>query len=222
QLILLGDVFDYWFEYATVVQKHHIRTLAALAESVDAGIAVEYVIGNHDFGHRRFFTEELGITVHTNDVVLQLNGKTIYAGHGDCRGERTTRRARFLRSVLRNPLALRAWSWLHPDIAIPLAAWVSQQSRLHASNTAMHQEQQNVALFAQQKVAEGYDIVVMGHTHVPVLEQLSAPANQHMGIYINTGDWLYHRTFALFDKDSIMLCTWQQSHIHCIAAHQMH
>ncbi len=168
RLFILGDLFDYWFEYGTVVPKRHIRTLAALADFADSGIPVDYLIGNHDFGHRTFFEHELGISIHSHDLALTLHGKRFYLAHGDGKIPNDVT-ASFLRSLLRNPLALRLWQWIHPDIGIRLAAWSSRRSRMNAredeSNPHFRHERMALENFAVQQFQQGYDVVMMGHLH---------------------------------------------------------
>lgn len=203
RLFILGDLFDYWFEYKTVVQKQHIRTLAALADIVESGILVDYVIGNHDFGHRNFFAEELGVTVHYSDFSVNLHGKTFMLAHGDCK-ELDSRKSRFIRSILRNPLALKAWTALHPDIGIGLASAASRKSRIQSGLQPTANEKEGLERFARQSIGEGYDYVVMGHIHLPYTARLED--KDRSGLYVNTGDWLIHDTFAQFDGQTLELC----------------
>jgi UDP-2,3-diacylglucosamine hydrolase len=209
RLFVLGDLFDYWFEYTTVVPKYHIRTLAALAAFVDAGIPVDYLIGNHDFGHRTFFQNELGITIHKGDLDITLHNKRFYLAHGDGKAFNDTGYL-ILRSILRNPLALWAWKWLHPDIGVGIAAYFSRKSRM-ANNTAangkkFNNERDGLEFFAEQKITQGWDYVLMGHLHKPVMKKFLG--DKHDGVYINTGDWLGEpatATFASFDGVELRL-----------------
>ncbi|MCU0426652.1 MAG: UDP-2,3-diacylglucosamine diphosphatase [Candidatus Kapabacteria bacterium] len=203
RLFILGDLFDYWFEYRTVVQNQHIRTLAALADFVESGIAVEYLIGNHDFGHRHFFEEELGVKVHHGDVSVQMHGKSFLLAHGDCK-ELDSRKSQFIRSILRNPLALKVWTALHPTIGIGIAAAASRKSRIKSSTEPTMNEKEGLERFAREAIGEGYDYVVMGHIHVPLVQQLEHKGRS--GLYVNTGDWLTHDTFAQFDGKTLHLC----------------
>ena len=199
RLFILGDLFDYWFEYATVVPKYHIRTLAALADYADSSIPVDYLIGNHDFGHRTFFREELGITVHKGDLDITLHGKRFYLAHGDGKAF-NDRGYLILRSVLRNPFALWAWKWLHPDIGVGLAASASSRSRAYTSEKQYGNELNGLEAFAETKIQSGCDFVLMGHLHQAVERRFDR------GVYINTGDWLTERTFARFDGTTLELC----------------
>ncbi len=205
RLFLLGDLFDYWFEYNTVVPKYHVRTLAALAGVVEAGIPVDYLIGNHDFGHRTFFEEELGVTVHQGDIDVMLHGKHFYLAHGDGKAFNDTGYL-ILRSILRNKTALWLWKWLHPDIGVGFAARVSRKSRAYTSEKSYGYERNGLEYFAEQKINEGYDYVLMGHLHKPLEKRLGTGLRENAGVYINTGDWIAHRTFARFDGKTLELC----------------
>lgn len=207
RLFILGDLFDYWFEYVTVIPKFHIRTLAALARFADVGIPVDYLIGNHDFGHRSFFEQELGITMHYHDVSVELHEKKFYLAHGDGKAFNDTGYL-ILRAILRHKLSLWLWKWLHPDVGVGLAAAVSRKSRIYTSEKQYGDEENGLEAFAKAKIAEGYDYVLMGHLHQPITLPLSA--HEHSGLYINTGDWLTHNTFAQFDGETLSLRTFNE------------
>lgn len=204
RLFILGDLFDYWFEYTTVVQKQHIRTLAALADFADAGIPVDYLIGNHDFGHHTFFREHLGITIHPHDLDITLHSKRFYLAHGDGKAFNDNGYL-FIRSILRNPLAQRAWRWLHPDIGIGIAAYFSRRSRAASfdknyTSKRHDNELKGLEHFAAEKIAQGWDYVIMGHLHTvveQVIERQSGSAES--GLYVNLGTWLEEPVCAVFD-----------------------
>lgn len=192
QLYIVGDLFDYWFEYKTVVPKTFFRTLTALDRLRRRGIPVHYLMGNHDFGHRSFFREELDIEITTTDMETELHGKRFYIAHGDGKAY-NDRGYLILRAILRNPVSLWLYKWLHPDIGITLAASTSHSSREYTAQKD-YSERDGLRDFAEQKIRnEGFDFVVMGHRHRPE----STPFGS--GFYINLGDWLYHRTFGAFD-----------------------
>lgn len=201
-LVLLGDIFDYWFEYNTVVQRQHIRTLALLADIADSGLPIDYVMGNHDFGHRDFFQDELGIHLHRNDIERCWFGKKFYLAHGDGKVANDTGYL-ILRSILRNKLAQSLFRWIHPDIGIALAASTSKNSRKY-TDAKEYGTPDGLRPFALQTLAKGYDYVVMGHRHSPAIEQ-----TPH-GTYVNLGDLVKNETFASFDGNDMVLHTVQQ------------
>jgi UDP-2,3-diacylglucosamine hydrolase len=201
QLFILGDLFDYWFEYNTVIPKEHIRLLVALAALAER-VPVHYLIGNHDFGHNTFFEDELGIRIYRSDLEITLHGKQFYLAHGDGKAWNDTGYL-VLRSILRNHLALWLWKWLHPDIGVGLAAAVSRRSRAYTSEKNYGNERDGLECFAEQRIQAGADFVLMGHLHKPVIKTFAGQTpegKQYCGTYINTGDWLTHRTFARFNS----------------------
>ena len=196
ELYIVGDLFDYWFEYNTVIPRKFFRTLTALAQLRERGIPVHYLMGNHDFGHRRFFREELDIDIITTDMETTLHGKRFYLAHGDGKAY-NDRGYLVLRAILRNRLALWLYKWLHPDIGIALASHTSHSSREYTGQKD-YSERDGLRDFAEKKIREdGFDYVVMGHRHRPEVTQFGT------GFYINLGDWLHHRTFGLFDGETM-------------------
>ncbi len=186
-LFIVGDLFDYWFDYRSVIPREFVRTVAAIAELVDAGIRVEYVIGNHDFGHRDFFREELGVHLHHGDVERTLAGCRTYISHGDGKAFNDTGYL-ILKKVLRAPLSNLLFRIVHPDIGIGAAMYASRRSRDHTSRKnyegEVPGESDGLAAFAERKIGEGFDLVVMGHSHRP--KRVDHPG----GTYINLGAWL--------------------------------
>jgi UDP-2,3-diacylglucosamine hydrolase len=200
KLFIVGDLFDYWFEYATVIPRFHIRTIAAIAGLRDRGIPIEYVMGNHDFGHRDFFKTELDIEVFKTDIEREISGKKFYIGHGDGKAFNDTGYL-ILKRLLRAPLSLKLWQWLHPDIGIGLAAGTSRKSRGYTdareADKWKNGEKDGLEDFAEKRIADGFDYVIMGHRHKPVIKPFKS------GFYVNLGDWLVHRTFGRFDGEKM-------------------
>lgn len=180
-VFIVGDLFDYWFDYKHVVPHKHIRTLAALAHLRGDGVPITYLMGNHDFGHRSYFQGELGIEVEQGDVAATINGKRFYISHGDGKAA-NDRGYLLLRAILRSKAAQWLYRGLHPDIGIGLAARTSHSSRTYTD--AKEYGSDGLRTFASERIAEGYDVVVMGHRHKAVEERINN------GLYINLGDWL--------------------------------
>ncbi len=192
-LFIVGDLFDSWFEYRQVIPMRHVRTIALLAE-IRKLIPVEYLMGNHDFGHRRYFHDELGIQVFSGDIERELLGKKFYIAHGDGKALNDTGYL-ILRKILRNKVLLWGYSWLHPDIGIWVAERMSGGSRAYTDNRDALQKQDGLKIFAEKKIAEGFDYVVMGHRHKPQEDKIEN------GWYINLGDWLKSYTYGRFDEE---------------------
>jgi UDP-2,3-diacylglucosamine hydrolase len=203
ELCILGDLFDFWFEYGTVIPKGFHRTLTAIQAFTDRGIPVHYMAGNHDFWMRDFFTTELGVRLYMDPCELTLGGKRVYLHHGDGLATRDLG-YRLIKPILRNPLAIRMYRWLHPDIGIRIARGSSRTSRTYTSNKDFGEEE-GLLDFATQKISGGSDIVVMGHRHRPHIEQIGA------GTYVNLGDWISYHTYAVLQNGTITLETWNGS-----------
>ena len=188
RLWIVGDLFDYWFEYRSVIPRAFVRTIGSLAALADAGVTIEYLMGNHDFGHRDFFEQEIGATVHPGDVEREIHGRRVYISHGDGKAF-NDRGYLLLKKVLRARSSNRLWRLLHPDIGIGVAARASRKSRDHTNRKNYDGlepgEIDGLATFAQKKIEEeGFDLVVMGHSHSFVDREYGK------GRYINLGDWV--------------------------------
>ena len=206
-LFIVGDLFDYWFDYRTVIPRQFVRTLSAIAELVEAGTRVEYVIGNHDFGHRDFFQNELGVAVHTGDLATTIAGRRCYISHGDGKAFNDTRYL-ILKKILRARISNILFRAVHPDLGIGLAMWASQRSRDYTSqknygakglDAEQPGESDGLYAFAQKKIAqEGFQLVVMGHSHVPRCVELEG------GTYINLGAWLKDRYYLQLSDEGLI------------------
>jgi len=202
QIFIVGDLFDAWIEYRTVIPKGFHRILAKLDELVSAGITVHYLVGNHDCWVRDYFREEIGIQTHTSEFEILLNGKKVFLHHGDGLSSKDTG-YKILKKIVRNRFAIWLYSWLHPDLGIRLARSSSKTSRQYTAGKH-YGEEDGMLNFAKGKIESGYDIVIMGHHHKPVYEQIGN------GIYLNLGDWISSNTYAELDGVQIALKEWKQ------------
>ena len=200
QLFILGDLFDFWFEYATVIPKGFHRTLAALQEFTDRGIRVHYLAGNHDFWMGDFFQKELGMQLHFNPFEITITGKRIYFHHGDGLARNDTG-YKLIKPVLRNRLNIRLYRWLHPDIGVKLARGSSRTSREYTSKKH-YGEEEGMIDCARNRIAQGVDIVMMGHRHKPCLLPIDR------GMYVNLGDWITYNTYAELNDGTLHLKVW--------------
>lgn len=196
-LYILGDLFDYWFEYKTVIPKNYYRTLAQFSKMVDKNIKIEYLMGNHDFGHQTFFDDELNIKIYNDDIERVHNGKKFFLSHGDGK-VKNDYGYMIVKKILRNRFAQWLYYLLHPDFAVNLASSSSKKSRKHTDKKFVNKED-SLMLFAKDKIAEGYDFVLMGHRHRPAKIQYGK------GVYVNLGDWIQNPTFAYFNGNEIKL-----------------
>jgi UDP-2,3-diacylglucosamine hydrolase len=193
QLFIVGDLFDFWFDYKTVIPKYYYRTLTALKTMTENGIPIEYIIGNHDFGHYDFFEKELDIRLFRNDIERTLKGKKFYLSHGDGKANNDAG-YKFIKKIMRNSLSQSLYRKLHPDCGIRLASSSSKKSRDYTDKKNFGQSD-GMNEFAVEKIEQGFDFVIMGHRHRVV-------QNQHKnGFYYNLGDWLHEPTFGTFDGE---------------------
>lgn len=190
-LVIVGDLFDYWFDYRKVIPSIYFRTLNKLCELKSRGIKVIYLIGNHDFGHYKFFREELGIEPIENDLEIELLGKKFYLSHGDGKIYNDYG-YKILKGILRNKFAQKLYRLIHPDIGIWLASGSSRKSR-HYTETKDYGSHDGLKDFAFAKIEEGFDFVVMGHRHKLEFVEYKN------GYYINLGTWLFKPVYGYFD-----------------------
>ena len=196
-LYIVGDLFDYWFEYKSVIPKYFYRTLTKLSELSEAGVKIEYLMGNHDFGHFQFFEEELGIKIEKDDIRREYNGKMFYISHGDGKANNDTG-YRILKKILRSGWANFLFRLIHPDFGIKLAHSSSKTSRNY-TDTKNYGKSEGLDEFAENKISEGFDFVIMGHRHRLIFK------NIRNGVYINLGDWISNPHYAVFDGMEMQL-----------------
>jgi UDP-2,3-diacylglucosamine hydrolase len=193
-LVLVGDLFDFWYEWRQVIPKRYFHELHAFRDLADRGIALHYLAGNHDFRLSGFLENEIGMQVYSDSLSGEIAGKSVFVFHGDGILRRD-HGYRMIKGILRNRGAQRVFSWIHPDWAMRIAAGTSVTSRaLIKENPADDIE---FLAYAREKFHEGYDLVVMGHSHRPV----EHCEDGHT--YINLGDWITRYTYGLHDGTSL-------------------
>ncbi len=197
KLFILGDLFDYWFEYKHVVPRYFYQTLTALKNMRLKGIDIEYLMGNHDFGHWDFFEKEIGIPIIKEDISREIYGKKFFLSHGDGKAYNDGP-YRLLKKILRNKLSQKLYYLLHPDIGIALASTSSKKSRNYTDKKD-YTNRDGMRDFAVQKIEEGFDYVIMGHRHLFINEKIGN------GRYINLGEWLTDPHYARFDGNDLKL-----------------
>lgn len=196
-IFLVGDIFDFWFEYKTVIPAYFYRTLTSIDKICQKGIQIEYLMGNHDFGHKDFFKKEFNIEIHRDDISREINGKRFFISHGDGKAKNDFG-YKVLKSVLRNPISNKLYRIVHPDIGIGIASGSSKKSRKYTDQKDFGSDD-GMKEFAIKKIDEGFDFVVMGHRHKAEVH----PHNK--GTYINLGDWINEPTFGIFDGEKFEL-----------------
>ena len=206
-IFLLGDLFDFWFEYKTVVPKGFVRVLGKIAELRDSGIPIYFFVGNHDLWMIDYFETELGIPVYHRPKEFEFEGKTFLIGHGDGLGPGDKGYKR-MKKVFSHPLSKWFYRWLHPDIGVKLAQYLSTKNKLISGDEDIKflgEDNEWLAQYAKRKLEQKhYDYFLFGHRHMPM--EIKVGENS---TYINTGDWISHFTYAVFDGKELILKTYQ-------------
>lgn len=207
RLIVLGDLFDFWFEYRHVVFSGYFEVLRAFADLNEAGVELHFVCGNHDFWAGRFLEESLGFRIYPQSATIAFDGLRAHLAHGDGINPRD-RGYRLYKRIARWGLSVRAFRLLHPDWAMALAQGVSRGSRRmsRVPDVSQGPEVAPIRAYAERVLASGEaDVVLCGHSHYPVRETFPTPTGT--GLYLNTGDWLFHRSYVEWDGAEFRLRT---------------
>lgn len=202
-IFLLGDLFDFWFEYKHVVPKGFVRVLGKLAELSDSGIPIYFFVGNHDLWMNDYFEKELNIPVYRKPQEFTFNDKLFLIGHGDGLGPGDTGYKR-MKKVFTNPFSKWLYRWLHPDLGMPLAQYFSVKNKAISGEEDMQflgEEKEWLIQYAKRKLeSKHYDFFIFGHRHLP----LEVPL-QEDSLYVNLGDWIKYYTYAEFDGENLVL-----------------
>ena len=206
-IFIVGDIFDFWFEYKTVVPKGFIRILGCLAEISDAGIPLHIFTGNHDLWMQDYLTSELNAKVYFEPHLFTLGNKQFYIGHGDGLGPGDYGYKR-LKKVFTNPLCKWLFRWLHPDAGIQLANYFSAKSRAKtgtADEIFLGEDKEWLIIYTKQ-MAEKMDVdyFIFGHRHFAIDYVINEKTR-----YINLGDWIKLYTYGVFDGSSMQLLNWE-------------
>lgn len=202
-IFLVGDLFDFWFEYKQVIPKGYTRLLGKLAELSDKGIGISVFIGNHDMWMNGYFEDELNIPVYFEPQTYTLGSKRFYIGHGDGLGP-GDHGYKFLKKVFRNPVCRWLFSVLHPSWGIGLANYFSRKSRAATGGELeqfLGEENEWLAIYSKEILQqEHFDYFIYGHRHLP-LDLKVGPDSR----YINLGEWVNYFTYAVFDGETTAL-----------------
>ncbi|MES2487527.1 MAG: UDP-2,3-diacylglucosamine diphosphatase [Bacteroidota bacterium] len=202
-LFLLGDLFDFWFEYKTVVPKGFVRVLGKLAELRDSGITIYFFTGNHDLWMHDYFETELNIPVYHKPQQFVFNNKKFFIGHGDGLGPGDKGYKR-MKKVFTNPFSKWLFRWLHPDLGVRLAQYLSVKNKLISGDsdvTFLGEDKEWLVLYSKRKLETAhYDYFIFGHRHLPMIIKVGDASE-----YINLGDWIGYFTYGVFDGQTFEL-----------------
>ena len=202
-IFVVGDLFDFWFEYRTVIPKGYVRVLGKLAEITDQGIPIHFFVGNHDMWMSGYFEKELNIPVFYEPATYHFNEKKFMIGHGDGLGPGDYG-YKFLKRFFRNPICNFLFGLIPPYFGMSLATFFSKRSRAANSEKDEHfmgEDREWLISYCKSVLSkEHFDFFLFGHRHLPI--EFNLPNNSK---YINLGDWIHYYTYAEFDGSQIRL-----------------
>lgn len=203
EIFLIGDVFDFWFEYKRVIPRGFVRLQGKIAELTDSGIPVHWFIGNHDMWIFDYIPKELGVKMYKTEIERDFSGKKFFIGHGDGLGP-GDKGYKFIKKVFRNKVCQWLFARLHPNFGIGLANFFSRKSRVATgTNDAKFygEDKEMLIQFCKTTLkSKHYDYFVFGHRHLPI--EFDLPENSK---YINIGDWISYFSYAVFDGEKLEL-----------------
>jgi len=206
-IFLLGDLFDFWFEYKTVVPKGFVRVLGKLAELRDAGIPIYFFVGNHDLWMNDYFENELNIPVYHKPQLFTIDNKLFFIGHGDGLGPDDKGYKR-MKKVFTFPLFQWLFRWLHPDLGVKLGQYMSVKNKMISGEEDakfLGEEKEWLVQYCKRKLEQKhYDFFVFGHRHLPLEINLNKESK-----YFNLGDWIQYYTFGAYAKGNFELLKYE-------------
>ena len=206
-IFIVGDIFDFWFEYKTVVPKGFVRILGTLAQIADEGIQLHIFTGNHDLWMQDYLSKELNAKLYFEPQTFTIQNKQFLIGHGDGLGPGDKGYKR-LKKIFTNPICQWLFRWLHPDAGIQLANYFSRKSRAKTGNADevfLGEDKEWLILYTKEKAKTmAVDYFIFGHRHYAIDLKISDKSR-----YINLGDWIRLNTYAVFDGTDLQLLTWE-------------
>lgn len=203
EIFILGDLFDFWYEYRRVVPRGFVRILGKLAELTDKGIRIHFFVGNHDMWMKDYFQKELNITVYFEPHPFEYEGKRFLIGHGDGLGP-GDKGYKFIKKLFRNPTCQWLFGILPPAIGIGMADYFSRKSRAQTGmtdETFLGEDKEWLVIYSKEILKQQhFDYFVFGHRHLPLDIKLSENSR-----YVNLGDWIKYNSYAVFENGELSL-----------------
>lgn len=203
EIFLVGDIFDFWFEYKHAIPKGFVRLQGKIAQLTDRGIPVHFFTGNHDMWMFDYFPKELGVTVNRGNIEREWNGKTFFIGHGDGLGP-GDKWYKFMKKCFEARWTRWCFARLHPNFGIGMANFWSRKSRAATGDSDskfLGEENEWLVIYSKQQLQEKHrDYFVFGHRHLPMDIRLSETSR-----YINLGEWIHYTTYSVFDGEELLL-----------------
>ena len=198
-IYLLGDIFDFWFEYKKVVPKGFVRLLGKLADLIDKGIDIHYVVGNHDMWMNDYLEQEIGLKLHFQEFIIKEDNKLIFLGHGDGlgKGDYTYK---LLKVIFSSNICKWMFSRLHPNFGISLGQAWSNKSKNRQEKLVNEDKEILAGYCKEQQKNNPVDYYVFGHRHIPIDVKIDERCR-----YINLGDWIHHNTYAVYSDQKLEL-----------------
>lgn len=208
EIYLVGDIFDFWFEYKHAIPKGFVRIQGKIAELVDSGIPVIFFTGNHDMWMFDYFEKELGVKIYRKPIYRVYNDKKFVIGHGDGLGP-GDRGYKFIKKVFAAKWSQWMFARLHPNFGIALANYFSHKSRIATGDSDSkflgEDKEWLVQYCKEQEEIEPQDYYIFGHRHLPMTIRINERA-----VYINLGEWIHYNTYAVFDGVETNLLEWNE------------
>ncbi len=202
-IFIVGDLFDFWYEYRTVVPKGYVRILGKMAEITDSGIPMHFFVGNHDMWMKGYFEKELNIPVYFEPKEFVFNDKKFLVGHGDGLGP-GDHGYKFIKKIFRNPVCQWLFGILPPAVGVGIANYFSRSSRAvtgESDATFLGEDKEWLITYCREVLQKKqYDYFIFGHRHLPIDFTLAENSR-----YINLGDWIKYDSYAVFEGNKLAL-----------------
>ena len=202
-IYLVGDIFDFWFEYRYTIPKGHVRFLGKIAELIDQGIKIHLFTGNHDMWMFDYLEKEIGVIIYRNLIEVEINGLKLLIGHGDGLGP-GDKKYKIIKKFFANPICQWLFARVHPNLGFYIAQKWSKKSRekeIKGDNQFLGEEKEWLIQFCKEKLKnKTVNYFIFGHRHLPIEHQLNEKSK-----YINLGDWIKYNTYGVFDNDKMEL-----------------